>query len=427
MEPADTERTQLKTPLYQWHLDHNGTMAEFGSYLLPLWYTNGAKAEHLAVLSTAGLFDTSHMSFIILQGPASFDLLQNFFSRDLSKWGKNKDTPLPVGRAVYGVFLNSEGCLLDDAIVFRVAQNTYFICVNAGKGPLITNHLRSQQGQYTLTDLSGALCKIDLQGPHSAKILATILDDPKAIFSAFPFFSCKGTLAPHFTTEIAVATRSGVPLLLSRSGYTGEFGFELFTEADQGQVLWEEIFAAGQSFGLMPCGLAARDSLRTGAGLPLAGHDIGSWPFVNNPWLFSLPQDSSTGKFSKDFVGAQALLRPEASFTYPFAGYDLRKIDRDLATVYNLTGEKLGRVLTCVTDMAIGRVDGRLVSINSPGLPEGFAPRGLCCGFLLTSSKLSYGERVIVQDERRKFEVEIVETIRPDCSAVLPLNQFIRV
>jgi aminomethyltransferase len=400
-------------------------MAAFGAYLLPLWYEKGARAEHLAVLSTAGLFDTSYMPLLLLEGPASLELLQHFYSRDLCRWGKNRDKTLPVGRGVYGVFLDRQGCLLDDSLIYRVAENSYFICLNAGKATLLENHLGAFQGDFTLANLDRCLTKMDLQGPNSARILARVLAESEEVFAAFPFFSCQGTLTPYFTTERHVATKTGIPLLLARSGYTGEFGFEIFAAAGQAEVLWEEIFQAGQEFGLLPCGLAARDSLRAGAGLPLAGHDIGNWPFVNNPWLFALPFEPDGKSFSKDFLGAQALLRAEPSYTYAFAGYDPRKLDPETEAVLNAKGERIGEVLTCVTDMAIDRVEAELVSINSKNLPPDYTPGGLSCGFVKTSAPFAYGEKIALQDKRRSIEVEIVRTIRPDCSARLPLQQFL--
>ena len=420
----ETEKL-LTTPIYQWHCKNNANMASFGSYKLPLWFDKGAKAEHLAVLATAGLFDTSHMTALILTGDDSFNLLQHFFSRDLSRLGKNKDTLLPTGKGVYGVFLNAEGCLLDDSIIYRVDKTSYFICLNSGKGPLIANHLHSYAGSYSLSDLTGSLTKIDLQGPNAAKILAHVVTNPTELFTSFPAFTCKGSFAPFFWSELDIRSHAGTPLFIARSGYTGEFGFEIFSAADNGLALWEEVLEAGKSMHIMPCGLACRDSLRVGAVLPLAGQDIGNWPFVNTPWSFALPYDDSKRSFSKNFFGSKKLLGSKDSYTYAFAGYDLRKVDGETAVVLNSSEKQIGTVLSCVTDMAIGRINQKIIRINSPDRPHDLIPKGLCCGFLKAASPLSEGEKVVLKDERRKIDVEIVQSIRPDCTARLPLADFL--
>ena len=214
-------------------------------------------------------------------------------------------------------------------------------------------------------------------------------------------------------------------MFIARSGYTGEFGFELFTSGDNAQSLWQEILDAGQNDNIIPCGLACRDSLRAGAGLPLAGHDIGNWPFVNNPWLFALPFTKDKKGFSKNFLGCQSLLKAPPSYTYAYAGYNLRKIDSDSASVIDAKGATIGKVLTCVTDMALARINTEIVSLNSANLPEDFTAKGLSCGFIKTESPLSYGDKVMLQDIHRKIEFEIVKTFRPDCSARKEIQVFL--
>lgn len=423
---AETNQLFMETPLAEWHRSQGGNMAPFGDYLLPLWYTAGARMEHLAVLQSAGIFDTSHMSDLLLEGPDSFLLLQRTFSKDLSHCGRLQ-TPLAAGCGIYGVFLNEEGHLVDDAIIYRLAETTFFICVNAGKNRIIANHLQQHGAKqnFTLTDLTAATAKIDLQGPNSARILQKILRNPEKHFHSFAPFTCKGDFGASSPLP-QVITHGGSSILLARSGYTGEFGFEIFLAADAAQGVWQEIITAGEAFHLLPCGLAARDSLRTGAVLPLAGHDLGAWPFANNPWEFALPPRQADGPFSKSFLGSSALLHlKNPSYTYPFAGFDLRKIDPATAAVFDSDDREIGAVLTCVTDMATDRIDGAIVSTKSPNLPQGFSAKGLSCGFVKVDRPLPFGARITLQDNRRKLPCEIVADIRPHRTARLPLDIFL--
>ena len=428
MGSISNHKNLLNTPLYDWHLGHGGQMTGFGDFLLPLWYKTGARSEHLAVLGRAGLFDTSHMSSLLLEGPGAFELLQSTFSRDLNRCGKKNMAPLCPGAGLYGVFLKPDAHLLDDAIIYQLSTDSYLVCVNSGKGPVVAGHLRNSapRQKIAITDLTAKLAKFDLQGPASARILSQIIKNPAPIFKQFPLFSCQGHFEPARAAGEKIISKNGAPLLLLRSGYTGEFGFEIFLTADKALELWLEIVDAGENFGLIPCGLAARDSLRTGAGLPLAGHDIGGWPFVNNPWSFALPYKNKGKGFSKKFIGDQAVLKAANSkFTYPFAGFDPRKIETAEASVIDRQGKSIGNVLTCVTDMGTGRLNQKLVSVNSPGLPENFKTNGICCGFIRVENTLKTGNIVTLKDQRREVEVEIVESIRPHRTARLPLDKFI--
>ncbi len=161
------------TPLHAWHRDNGANMAIFGGYEMPLWYPTGARREHCTVLTHAGLFDTSHMASILVEGPAAFDLLQFSFSKDLDSCvGKNR-TPLEDGRCAYGIFLNEKGETIDDAIVYRLHQKQYMVIVNAGMGGTIAGHLRTHGGSRdcTVTDLTYRLGKIDIQCPLAWTIL----------------------------------------------------------------------------------------------------------------------------------------------------------------------------------------------------------------------------------------------------------------
>ncbi len=284
-----TEARRLRTtPLHDFHLQQQANLAEFGGYEMPLWYRTGAKAEHLAVIERAGLFDTSHMAVLSLAGAGAFDLLQQCFSRDLHRCLGREPGPLKPHRSVYGLFLKHDGSVLDDAIISELDGKRYMVVVNSAMGPLVAGHLqRFAAPSVQITDHTDRIGKIDLQGPAAAKILEPLLVDPDGVFTKLAYFSFVGDIFPGAASQFVLA--DGTALLLSRSGYTGEFGFELFCAGSDTEHLWRSLLQAGAPYGLIACGLAARDSLRTGAMLPLSHQDIGDWKFGNTPWSFALP------------------------------------------------------------------------------------------------------------------------------------------
>lgn len=415
------ESEKKRTPLYQYHIDQGANMGDFGGYEMPLWYKTGPKKEHLTVIQQAGMFDTSHMAGIKVSGPEAYDLLQFCFSKDLGACIGPKKLPLQAGKCVYGVFLNQSGHVIDDSLIYQIADQLYLLIVNAGMGGPISKHLEEniQSRNVTVQDLTDQLGKIDVQGPAAAKVVAKIIQNPDLIFDKLPYFNFKGFFDPSVEISNEVKLHNDAPILLSRTGYTGEFGFELFVEGKHTEYLWNHLLDAGNEFEVLTCGLAARDSLRAGALLPLSHQDIGGWIFLNHPWPFALAYDDSQQGFLKDFIGAQALLdaNPKET-TYAFAGYDPRKVIPGKETaVLDANDNIIGEVLTCATDMAIDRHEGKIVSIASPDLPQGFKFRGLSCGFVKVTTKLNPGDKVYLQGNNRKFEVEIRDDVRPDRTA----------
>ena len=418
-----------QTPLYNWHLSHGAKMGNFGGYDMPLWYDTGPKEEHLAVIRQAGIFDTSHMAAITVKGSKAFELLQHCFSKDLALCIGPQKKPLSAGRCVYGVFLNENGGVIDDALVYMNDTDTYTIIVNAGMGQTVSAHLESHcRGEaIEIQDLTDKTGKIDVQGPNAAKIVSELIRNPDQIFDKMPYFSFKGDLQGDTVAAGEVRLKDGTPILLSRTGYTGEFGFEIFLMAEHTVTLWEQIIAAGKSHGALPCGLASRDSLRAGAALPLSHQDIGEWPFVNNPWPFALPYSEDGSGFTKVFFGVEALVDPEKSqFTHIFAGFDPRKvIPGEDVFVLDEKLNPIGTILTCATDMAIDRHEGIIYSVASEDRPADMKFRGLCCGFVKTASRLNPGQIVFLQAGKRKLKVEIVEDIRPGRTARRALSKMI--
>ena len=417
-----------KTPLHKWHVSNGANMGLFAGYDMPLWYPQGVKKEHLAVIHSSGLFDTSHMAVITVTGAGAATLLQHCFSKDLEHCLGRDNVPLTSGRSVYGLFLSPAGHVLDDAIVSQVADGFYMVVVNAGMGGKISQHLAQHRSQLEveIVDLTDRVGKIDIQGKNSARIVAGILADSENIFSAFPYFSFKGWYEDLPEVAEKVCLQDGTPIMLSRTGYTGEFGFEIFVSPAELLSVWKMLLAAGEEYSLQPCGLAARDSLRAGAVLPLSHQDIGDWLFANTPWPFAIADRGADGGFSKHFVGSDALLQQQTEYTLPFAGYDPRKITiSDRACVLDEKGTEIGKILTCTTDMAIDRVGEEIVSVAGAARPVDFAPRGLCCGFVRVDRKLDPGDIAFLTDGKRKIKVEIRNDIRPDRTARRPMREML--
>ncbi len=414
-----------KTELHEFHCTNGAQMAQFGEYEMPLWYKAGVKAEHLAVIKTAGIFDTSHMAAVMVAGPEARLLLQRCLSKNLEHaFGKKR--PLVDNRCIYSVILKEDGTVLDDAICCQLQQNRYLVVVNSGMGGQVAAHLSAWQGdlEATVRDLTGTFGKMDIQGPASLQVLAKIIRNPGEVFQAMPYFGFAGG-SGVFSAGKQVKLSDGTPILVSRTGYTGEFGFELYCEAGRLDSLWHQVLVAGEEFSVLPCGLAARDSLRAGAGLPLSHQDIGAWPFLQNPWQFALPwQEGNTG-FTKDFVGADALLSSSWSrYTLPFVGFDPRKITANgEGSVTDMAGRPLGRILTCTTDMAIDRRDGKVVGV---AVEPDVTAKGLCCGFVLVNEKIALGERICLTDNKRKIAVEICDDVRPGRTARRPLTAMMK-
>lgn len=418
-------RELLETPLHAWHAGAGANMTDFGGWDMPLWYSTGAIAEHKAVVTDAGMFDTSHMAALTLDGDNAFELLQKCFTKDLTRCTGLKKTPLTPGRCVYGAFLDEGGFCIDDAIVYQIADGKFMVVVNAGMGGKIAEHLgKYSSGGVNIVDWTGKLGKMDVQGPKAGKIMAKVLADPEKIFDKLPYFSFKGHFDP--ASEYAtVVLKDGTKILLSRTGYTGEFGFEIFVQQDKLASVWESILEAGREYNLIPCGLASRDSLRAGSVLPLSHQDIGGWTYINHPWSFALPYNDDMSDFTKEFVGYGVLKKSETEdHTLTYVGKDPRKVPAH-ADVFNEEGERIGEVLTCVADMAVGRVDDKIYSLSSPDLPDGFKAKGLVCGFIKVSSKLDPGTIVELRDNKRKIKVEITDDVRPNRTARRPIKEMI--
>lgn len=273
---------ESKTPLYESHLRAGGKMVVFAGFMLPVQYAaGGVIAEHNAVRKAAGLFDVSHMGEFILGGKDALANLQYLLTNDYSG--------LSDGFVHYSPMCYENGGVVDDLLVYKLEEDLYLIVVNAANCAKdyqwISDHL---SGEAELGDISNHVAQLALQGPKAIEIMRKLTaaeDIPEYNYS----------FKPH-------AQVSGKACLLSRTGYTGEDGFEIYCSPADAPKIWDNLLAAGEQFGLMPCGLGARDTLRMEAAMPLYGHEINA---------DITPLEAGLGSFVKfnkeDFIGKQAL------------------------------------------------------------------------------------------------------------------------
>jgi aminomethyltransferase len=269
-----------RTPLWDEHRNAGAKLVSFAGYDMPVQYRSGIIAEHQAVRKFAGLFDVSHMGEIDVKGPQALDLVQYVTTNDASK--------LEYGQAQYSVMCRPDGGAIDDCIVYRM-RDGYMIVVNASNRvkdrDWIAHH--AQNFDCEVTDRSDEIALIALQGPRAEKILARATD---ADLPAIAYY--------HF----AEGQVAGVPAIISRTGYTGEDGFELYLDAGAAVKVWRKLLEVGAADGLTPAGLGARDSLRLEMGYALYGNDIDEK---------RTPLEAGLGWVTKldksDFIGADAL------------------------------------------------------------------------------------------------------------------------
>ena len=245
------------TPLRERHEALGASFTDFGGWQMPVRYTSDL-AEHHAVRQAAGLFDISHMAEFTVRGAGAAGYLDYALAGRLSA--------MTVGKAKYSLLLAEDGGIIDDVIVYRLGDDDFLIISNAGNRDAVSEALLSRTAEHDVevVDVSDSYGLIAVQGPASAEIVAAIdgIEDVSVPWDEQKYYAW------------ASATYNGKPLLLARTGYTGEDGFELLVDAADAAALWDAALAAGAEKGLVPAGLAARDSLRLEAGMPLYGNEL---------------------------------------------------------------------------------------------------------------------------------------------------------
>ena len=311
-----------KTALYGVHRQLGVKMVDFGGWDMPVEYS-GITAEHMAVRTAVGLFDVSHMGDIQFRGPGSLAAIQALSMNDASK--------LADGQAQYSAMLYPQGTFVDDVLVHKFSSNDYLLVINAGTREKDYQWIRSQVGSFAgvhISDYSDYYTQLAIQGPRAQDTLSKLT---KVDLS---------TVKNYWFTWGTVCDLPNV--LIARTGYTGEDGFEIYIPSDEptSARVWQEVMEAGKPFGLLPCGLGARNTLRLEAAMALYGHEISE--------DISL-LESGLERFSKlgksDFLGSQALLAAQPP-KRKLVGLEMieRGIARDGYKVLNLQGEAIGYV-----------------------------------------------------------------------------------
>ncbi len=277
-----------RTPLYPAHVRAGAKLVDFAGFAMPVQYSSVLE-EHQAVRERAGLFDVSHMGEIVFEGTSALRAVQRLVTNDLAACAD--------GQAMYAAICNDNGGIVDDVVVYRRSANSFLVCVNASNRDKDFDWFRAHTpglSGLSLRDEGDAWAQIALQGPKAAQILARLT--PAKL----------GGLANYRFTVGNVANRT---CLIARTGYTGEDGFELFCKPDDALPLWDALLEAGAPESLIPCGLGARDSLRTEMKYCLYGNDIDdeTTPLeAGLGWIVKLAK-------ADGFVGQEALAKQKAA------------------------------------------------------------------------------------------------------------------
>jgi glycine hydroxymethyltransferase len=379
----EPQRPLKRTSLYEVHQEMGARLVPFAGWEMPVWYTSVSK-EHRAVREAAGLFDVTHMGVFEVEGPHATAFLDTVFS-NYAAW-------LEDGQACYGFLLDPGGSVIDDVIIYRRRADLYLMVVNAANEDKDWDWLNAvnerrvvidQDRPWVQVEAQAILhnlrdpaagerrkCDLALQGPASIPTLQALTDDAEL----------KAALARVRRTDLIECELAGIPLVIARTGYTGEeWGYEIFVHPEDAPRLWRVILEAGEAFGVQPAGLAARDSTRTEAGLPLYGHELAG-PLSVSPIEAGFP---GYVKYHKPFfVGRDVLLAQERGrarevirFRVNHKGVPRLQLGDP---VVNRKGKQIGQVTSCSID-----VEGYLLGLaivekryNVPGTPVVVFPLG---------------------------------------------------
>ncbi|MFF7242435.1 glycine cleavage system aminomethyltransferase GcvT [Embleya sp. NPDC008237] len=323
--------TDRRTPLDAVHDALGATMTDFAGWRMPLRY-GSERDEHAAVRTTAGLFDLTHMGEIEVTGPDAARALDHALVGFVSKIG--------IDRARYTMICTEEGGIVDDLIVYRLGDEHFVVVANASNADVVAGSLkhRSENFDAVVRDASEEYTLLAVQGPASTGIVGSLTD---ADLPALKYYAI-------LRTEVA-----GIPVLLARTGYTGEDGFELFASPDDAVALWEALLAAGKPHGLVPAGLSCRDTLRLEAGMPLYGHEL---------TRDTTPYEANLGRVVRldkpeDFVGREALAAAQDDVRRTLVGLTSpgKRVPRAGYPVVDAeTGERVGEVTSGAPSPTLG-------------------------------------------------------------------------
>lgn len=319
-----------KTPLFEVHNKLGAKIVEFGGWAMPVQYS-GIIEEHNTVRNKVGIFDVSHMGEIRVKGKDSYSFLQYLLTNDMGK--------LEPGKIVYSPMLYENGGTVDDLLVYQLSENDYLLVVNASNTEKDFNWIREHAASYDteVEDISSMYGEVAVQGPKAEATLQKLTDID---LNSIPYY--------YFKQDVNMA---GINVLISRTGYTGEDGFEVYMPQDKAVKLWEAIMEAGREYGILPCGLGARDTLRFEAKMPLYGHELDE---NTTPLEAGL---SFAVSFDKNFIGKDVLLKEkQEGLKKKLIGFEMvdKGIPRKDYEVYK-NGEKIGYVTTGTHSPTLGK------------------------------------------------------------------------
>lgn len=324
---AMTSGDLKRTPLHEVHVALGAKIVPFAGYEMPVQYPTGITVEHKAVRDGCGMFDVSHMGEVLVRGPDAIRFVSSVTSNDVAALG--------VGQIQYSTLLRADGTVVDDLLVYRFPEHLLLV-INASNRDKDLAHLEAHRAGFdcTLTDISDATALLAVQGPKAPALVQSLADVPL------------GGIKYYWFTEGHIA---GVPCIISRTGYTGELGFELYCDAAQAATVWAAVMAAGE---VTPCGLGCRDSLRLEAGMCLYGHELddATTPLeAGLSWLVKLAK-------AEPFLGKEVLVQQHQHGTdRKLVGFtfDERAIPRQGYPVY-FGGVQVGEVRSGTMSPTLG-------------------------------------------------------------------------
>lgn len=324
-----------KTPLYEEHIKLGGNVVDYAGWFLPVEY-KGLVPEHQAVRNAVGLFDVSHMGEITVKGKDALAFVDYLVSNDV--------TTLVDNQIIYTHFCNPEGGVVDDLLVYRFGDEDFYLVVNASNTDKDFKWILENKGDFNveLENISDSVGEIAIQGPLAQRVLQKLTDFDLAEIKFF-----------FLQRDISVA---GVNCMVSRTGYTGEDGFEIYTDNEGVVKVWNAILEAGKEEGIMPCGLGCRDTLRFEASLPLYGHEFDD---TISPLEAGFKYFVKLDKKS-DFIGKEALNKQwSEGLKRKLVGFEMvdRGIAREGYEIYK-DGDKIGHVTTGYMSPTLGKIIG---------------------------------------------------------------------
>ena len=365
---AEVNAGLRKTALNSVHRQMGAKMVDFGGWDMPVEYS-GLISEHMAVRTGVGVFDVSHMGDILIRGPESFAAVQHISMNDASR--------LQQGQAHYSALLYPEGTFVDDVIVHKLGENDYLLVINAGTREKDVNWVRQNVRGFRChaDDLSDYYTQLAIQGPRAAEVLRKLTNADLSTIKNYWF---------------TYGTVCGLPnTVIARTGYTGEDGFEIYIPSDEptSRRVWTEVLEAGKEFGILPCGLGARNTLRLESKMALYDHEISD---KINVW------EADLGRYCKmeksDFIGRAALEKAKVEgLKRILVGLEMieRGIGRDGYKVFSESGEEIGYI--------------------SSGSPAPFLKKNIALAYVPPSHS-QIGNVVLVEVRSQKVKAQVVPT-----------------